>query len=107
LTHTVDPATTHRWVGAAYIPLSPQQAKTAESRGQFTLKAEARIQVLEAYCSACRRPYSDCFDEPCSGAAPRTSEHLRGGPIGERKKRGRQRGHQPGGEDGDEDGEQC
>jgi hypothetical protein len=88
LTHTVDPATTHHWVGAATIPLSAQQAKTAESRGQFVLRAEARITVVEAYCSRCRRPYSDCSDEPCVAVNPRSSEHLRGGPIGERKKRG-------------------
>lgn len=87
MSKTVDPATTHRWVGAATIPLTPQQAKTADLRGSFIVKADSRITVVEAYCAACRRPYDDCADAPCVAVDSRTNEHLRGGPIGERKKR--------------------
>lgn len=92
MTKPVDPATTHRWVGAATIPLTPQQAKTADLRGSFIVKADSRIQVVEAYCGACRRPYDDCATECCTARDSRTNEHLRGGPIGERKKRNRGNG---------------
>jgi hypothetical protein len=43
------------------------------------------VHILETYCEACRRPWDDVADEPCIAATD--SEHLRGGPIGERKNR--------------------
>ncbi|MEU8272589.1 hypothetical protein AB0B89_36250, partial [Sphaerisporangium sp. NPDC049002] len=46
---------------------------------------EVRIDVIETYCEQCRRPYDDVVGEPCIAAD--TTVHLRGGPIGERKKR--------------------
>lgn len=47
------------------------------------IATEQQIDVLEVYCGTCKRPYDDCNDEPCI-----LGDHLRGGPIGERKKRG-------------------
>lgn len=49
-----------------------------------------QFHILDIHCSACRRPYDDVADEPCAAAI--NNEHLRGGPIGERKKRGTNRG---------------
>jgi DNA primase len=40
-------------------------------------------------CSQCRRTWDDVADEPCIAAT--SNEHLRGGPIGERKKRAHHR----------------
>lgn len=75
----------HEWVGAANVPLDVKGARRAEQRGSIRLPQETKIVVLEVSCNACRRPYDDVLDEPC--AALINNEHLRGGPIGERKKR--------------------
>jgi hypothetical protein len=82
-------ADTHTWVGAATIPLSAAQARTADLRAALTIPAATKVQVLDAYCSACRRNWEACADEPCPAVDSRSNGHLRGGPIGERKKRGR------------------
>ena len=78
--------TPHTWVGAATVMLTSQEARTATVRNAVRLAALTRVVVLETYCSGCRRPYDDVVDEPCS-AAPGRNDHLRGGPIGERRKR--------------------
>lgn len=80
-----DQATGHVWVAAATVVLNNQQAKRAVLRHSVRLPEEFRIDVLEVYCRECRRPWDDVLDEPCSAAD--NNEHLRGGPIGIRKKR--------------------
>lgn len=82
-------AATHTWVGAAVIPLTAAQARTGDLRAALTIRADTRVQILDAYCSGCRRNWEACAHEVCPTRDPRTSEILRGGPIGERKKRGR------------------
>ena len=81
-------AATHTWVGAVTIPLSAAQARTGNLRAAVTLKADTKVHVLDAYCSGCKRNWEACAREECP--AKSANEHLRGGPIGERKKRGRQ-----------------
>lgn len=73
---------THRWVGAATIAVAPQQAPSAVRRGTLRVLADTQVDVLEVYCAACKRPYDDIDSDQCV-----VGEHLRGGPIGERKKR--------------------
>lgn len=80
-------AATHSWVGAVTIPLSAAQARTADLRAAVTLKAETRVQVLDAYCAACKRNFEAVLGVECPARDTRTNEHLRGGPIGERAKR--------------------
>jgi hypothetical protein len=75
----------HQWVGACVVPLDAAQANTASLRGYIKLQVRARINVLEVYCDQCHRPYDAVFGDPCAAAA--SNEHLRGGPIGTRKKR--------------------
>lgn len=76
----------HDWIGAATIKLDPKTAKHADFRGSFrTKETNVRIDVLEVYCSGCRRPYEDVADEACE--AKINNEHLIGGNPGERKKR--------------------
>jgi hypothetical protein len=75
----------HAWVGAALVSLTGQQASLADLRGFVHLPQRAKVHILETYCEACRRPWDDVADEPCIAATD--SEHLRGGPIGERKNR--------------------
>lgn len=84
-------AATHTWVGAATIPLSPSQARTVDLRAALTIRADTKVQVLDAYCTGCRRNWEACAHEECPAKDPRENEHLRGGLIGERKKRGPQR----------------
>ena len=84
-------ASTHTWVGAATIPLSPGQARTADLRAALTIKADTKVQVLDAYCTGCRRNWEACAHEECPAKESQANGHLRGGPIGERKKRGRHR----------------
>lgn len=83
-------AATHSWVGAVTIPLSPGQARTGNLRAAVTLKADTKVHVLDAYCAACKRSWDACAREECPAKAAQANEHLRGGPIRERKKRGRQ-----------------
>lgn len=83
-------AATHTWVGAATIPLSPSQARTADLRAALTIKADTKVQVIDAYCTGCRRNWEAAAHEVCPAKDSRANEHLRGGPIGERKKRGPQ-----------------
>lgn len=75
----------HVWVGAAYVSLTGAQAKWAVLRHSVRIPERFKVDVAEVFCLECRRPYDDVFDEPCIAAT--TNEHLRGGPIGERKKR--------------------
>lgn len=75
----------HIWVAAATVELDIKQARRAVLRHSVRIKHEVRIDVLDVYCSACRRIWDDVVDEPCIAAS--NNEHLRGGPIGERKKR--------------------
>jgi hypothetical protein len=83
-------AATHTWVGAAELPLSPGQARTVDLRAAVTIKADTKVHVIDAYCSRCKRNYEAVEGVTCTAIDTRTNEHLRGGPIGERKKRGRQ-----------------
>jgi len=81
--------TTHEWVGAAYVALNKPEAKYAARRGSIRVAEKTRVEVLDVYCTLCRLPYDDAKDQPCT-----LTHHLRGGPIGERKKRGPQGGQQ-------------
>lgn len=76
---------THQWVGATNTELTDRQARLALLRGAIALPERHKMQVLEVYCGDCKRPYEDVAGTPCSAKV--NNEHLRGGPIGERKKR--------------------
>lgn len=78
-------STSHVWVVAATVTLTDVLARQAERRGTVRLAAATKIDVLETYCSQCRRPFEDVAESPCIAAE--TREHLIGGPTGERKKR--------------------
>lgn len=75
----------HQWVAATTIDVNEHLARRGSSRGTMRVPADTAVDVLEVYCAMCKRPYEDVADRPCSAAAG--TEHLRGGPIGERKKR--------------------
>lgn len=75
----------HEWVVNAQVPVDEKTAKYADFRGSFRAKTETRIEVLDTMCALCRRHFEDVADQACS--AKINNEHLRGGPIGERKKR--------------------
>ena len=83
-------AATHTWIGAAELPLSAAQARTVDLRAAVTVKADTKVHVLDAYCARCKRNYEAVEGQECPAKDTRTNEHLRGGPIGERKKRGKQ-----------------
>jgi hypothetical protein len=78
-------STHHVWVGAATVALDPRLAHRAVLRHSVRYPRDLKIDILEVYCSQCRRPWDDVADELCEAA--KSNEHLRGGPIGERKKR--------------------
>lgn len=104
-----DYSRTHTWVGAATIDLDDRQALRAVLRHCVRHPRDLRISVIEVYCSQCRRPWSDVADELCEAAD--SNEHLRGGPIGERRKRAHHKhncealGCPPRDEDGDDTGD--
>lgn len=82
-------AATHTWVGATILPLSMSQARTVDLRAAVTIRADTKVQVLDAYCQSCRGNWEALVGIKCPAKDSRANEHLRGGPIGERKKRGR------------------
>jgi hypothetical protein len=76
----------HQWVGAIIIDLPEHLARRGNNRGRMPIPAGLPpVDVLEVYCVMCKRPYDAVADKPCSSAE--STEHLRGGPLGERKKR--------------------
>lgn len=75
------------------MPLTTAQARTVELRKAIVLDPKLRIPILDTYCAGCRQVFEDCADRECPAPDARKNEHLRGGMIGERKKRGPQ--HQP------------
>lgn len=75
----------HVWIAAATVGLDARQARRAVLRHSVRIPRELKIDVLEVYCSQCRRPWDDVADELCEAAE--SNGHLRGGPIGERRKR--------------------
>lgn len=75
----------HVWVGSALVPLDDEQARNAVIRHAVTLPGRHHFSIIETYCHACRRPYSDVAEIECEAAE--SNEHLRGGPIGERQRR--------------------
>jgi hypothetical protein len=75
----------HQFVAAVTVDVTPQQAQFGARRGVIRLTAGLKVDVLDLYCAMCRRPWDDVADQPCSAYA--STEHLRGGPLGERKKR--------------------
>lgn len=87
-------AATHTWVGAIELPLSPIQARTGYLRAAVVVKADTKVHVVDAYCARCKRNYEAVLGQECPAKDTRTNEHLRGGPIGERKKRGRHPGQE-------------
>lgn len=81
----VEPASDieHQWVGAAQVLLHEKAARRAARRGNVVVEQEAIVQVVEVYCTACKVTFERGRNTFC----PIGSIHLRGGPIGERKKR--------------------
>lgn len=75
----------HGWVGSALVPLDDEQARAAVARKAVVLPGRLHFDIIETYCQACRRPYTDVAGAICEAAA--SNEHLRGGPIGVRQKR--------------------
>ena len=81
----------HTWVAAATVGLTDRLALRAWRTGRFEVPERTRIEALETYCARCRLPYEVAREKPC-----KPTEWLRGGPIGERKKRGTGRMVKPG-----------
>jgi hypothetical protein len=75
----------HTWVIAATYSVDDKQARHAVLRHSVRVPKDGRLNVLETYCSQCRRPWDDVVGDPCEAAD--SNEHLRGGPIGVRQKR--------------------
>ena len=65
--------------------MTNKQARLGLLRAAVPIPERTRFAVLEILCLACRRPYDDVANEPCIAAV--NNEHLRGGPIGSRRKR--------------------
>lgn len=76
----------HQWVIATAIDVDTATARKGIQRGTVRIPAGTKVDVMETYCAMCRKAFVDVADAPCSASTIGT-EHLRGGPIGERKKR--------------------
>jgi hypothetical protein len=81
----------HDWEGAAYLSLTEKQAARAavQQEGIVRVKAgdEGVFRVIEVVCRQCRRPWEDVHHDDGTVDDCVIGIHLRGGPIGERKKR--------------------
>ncbi|MEU1221375.1 hypothetical protein [Streptomyces microflavus] len=75
----------HVWIVAAEIKVEDRVAKVADFRGSFTTLAGTRVDALEVYCRACRRPYEDVADTDCEAVLD--NRHLVGGDQSVRAKR--------------------
>ncbi|WP_329317336.1 hypothetical protein OG723_44080 (plasmid) [Streptomyces sp. NBC_01278] len=75
----------HTWVVAAEIVVDDAVARIADFRGSFRTKTEQRIDALDTYCRACRRPYADVAKSDCAAAVD--NRHLIGGDQSVRAKR--------------------
>jgi hypothetical protein len=75
----------HVWIVAAEIKVEDRVAKTADFRGSFTTTAGTRVDALEVYCRACRRPYEDVVGKDCEALID--NRHLIGGDQAVRAKR--------------------
>jgi len=76
---------THTWIASATIAVDEKHAKMADMRYSLRLKERQKIDVLEVYCSGCRRQYEDVKGTDCS--AKIDNAHLFGGDRSERVKR--------------------
>lgn len=76
---------THAWVVAAEVPVDTKTARRAEFRGSFRTEQGMRVDSLEVYCRACRRPMDDVADQECEARIDNT--HLIGGDQSVRAKR--------------------
>ncbi|MCX5174236.1 hypothetical protein [Streptomyces virginiae] len=76
----------HTRVVAAEIVVDDSVARVADFRGSFRTKTEQRIDALDTYCRACRRPYADVAKSSCAAAI--NNRHLIGGDqsIGAKRK---------------------
>ncbi|MEU9925135.1 hypothetical protein AB0H51_28270 [Streptomyces griseoluteus] len=75
----------HVWIVAAEIKVEDRIAKTADFRGSFTTSTDTRVDALEVYCRACRRPYEDVAKKDCEALID--NRHLIGGDQAVRAKR--------------------
>ncbi|MEV7889566.1 hypothetical protein ACWD3I_44925 [Streptomyces sp. NPDC002817] len=55
----------HTWVVAAESVVEEAVARVVDFRGSFKTKTEQRIDALDTYCKACRRPFSEVAGEDC------------------------------------------
>lgn len=74
----------HEWVGAATVAIPARIVRQTLRRGSLELPERTWVKVVEVYCDVCRKPYDQAYDTKCH-----ITPWLHGGPIGERKKRGR------------------
>lgn len=75
----------HSWVVAAETVVQQRTAKIADFRGSFATDTGTRVDALEVYCRARRRPYDDVADVDC--AALIDDRHLISGDQSVRAKR--------------------
>lgn len=76
----------HEWIVAAEVSIDTRTARRASFRGSFrTDEIGMRVEALEVYCRACRRPLDEIGDVPCAAQIDNT--HLIGGDPGVRAKR--------------------
>lgn len=76
--------TSHDWLGAAVISLTPSEASHANLRQSVRVPGGYKTAILEVYCGACRRPFDDVSGEECPAAE--SNAHLIGGPSGRRRR---------------------
>ncbi|MFD7663532.1 hypothetical protein [Streptomyces sp. NPDC059788] len=82
---TDTPEHPHTWVVAAEIIVDESVARVADFRGSFRTKTQQRIDALDTYCRACRRPYAAVVGGDCAAAID--NRHLIGGDQSVRAKR--------------------
>lgn len=75
----------HKWVGAATVDLPATVVRMAHKRGTFRLRRDAKVAILEVYCSECMKGYDRAAGKPCEAIESRA--HLIGGPIGDQRRR--------------------
>lgn len=75
----------HEWFVAAWLPVTPRQARFADVRSAITIPGPTRVDATAVVCLRCRRDYADVCREPCVDRTF-TQFNLIGGRPGQRTK---------------------
>lgn len=74
---------THDWIGLAELELDPARIMGTTRYSVYKIRVATIAKITEVACATCRVTYERGRNTPCDPYSP----HLRGGPLGTRKRK--------------------